>query len=109
MLKFPKPTKRKKRKRPRDLAHLADIRVMPCCVPNCRTGLPVQAHHVRSAATAGVGLKSNDSETVPLCGGIGGHHDEFHRIGRHSFEAKYGVTLAAIARELSNSPPVDLL
>lgn len=109
MLKFPKPVRRPKRKRPRDLGHLDYIRGLSCCVPGCRTGLPVVPHHVRGNGNSGTGLKPLDRYTAPLCGGIGGHHDELHRIGRHTFSAKYDIDLEAVARSLAVRPPPDLL
>lgn len=73
--------------------HLAFVRSLDCCIEGCR-GSPVQAHHVRTAATAGVGLKPPDTATVPLCHG---HHRELHDRGRRTFEARYGVDLGALA------------
>jgi hypothetical protein len=72
--------------------HLAWIRSQPCCVPGC--GLqPVEAHHVRTAANSGTGLKPSDWDTVPLCHI---HHFALHARGRASFEAKYRVSLEAV-------------
>lgn len=63
---------------------------------------PNHAHHVRSAATAGTGLKPPDFDTVPLCVL---HHDEIHQIGAESFERKHGVDLLAEARMLAKLSP----
>lgn len=106
MLKFPKPTRRPKRKRPRDEAHLRHIRSLPCCVPGCRTGLPIQAHHIRTAGNSGTGLKPSDRECVPACME---HHAEYHRVGRLTFEATYKIDMTAIIQSLAVRPPVDLL
>lgn len=106
MLKFPKPTRRPKRKRKRDEAHLVYIRSLPCCVPGCKKFARIDPHHVRTAANSGTALKPMDTECVPLCRI---HHDEHDRLGRHSFQAKYGLDLAEIARGLAVRPPPDLL
>lgn len=73
-------------------AHLAYIRTLPCCVIGCRR-TPIEAHHIRTAANSGTGVKPDDRWAVPLCGGPDGHHMEFHRIGRHSFERKHKIDL----------------
>jgi hypothetical protein len=107
MLMFPKPTRRPKRKRPRDEVHLDYVRSLPCCVPGCRSFGESDPHHIRTAATAGTGMKPNDmGHTIPLCHA---HHIEHHQIGRHTFARKYSIDLAEIARSLAIRPPADLL
>lgn len=54
------------------------------------------AHH---AKTGGMGTKCDDKFCVPLCGPFG-HHDEIHRIGKKTFEAKYHKDLLALAERL---------
>jgi hypothetical protein len=63
---------------------------------------PNHAHHIRSAATAGTGMKPSDFDAVPLCAA---HHDELHRAGQNAFEEKYGVNLLAEARKLAKASP----
>lgn len=63
---------------------------------------PVQAHHVRTAANAGMGMKPPDTAGVGLCHC---HHRCLHQIGRHTFEARYGVDLAAEAARLALEYP----
>jgi hypothetical protein len=67
----------------------------------------VQAHHVRTAANAGTGLKPPDTAAVPLCDQ---HHYEGHQIGWRTFEARYRVDLAGEARFLGTAgePPAGL-
>lgn len=103
-LMFPKPTRRPKRKRPRDPEYLIWIRTLPCCVPGCRN--PSEAHHLRSASNSGVGLKPDDRFAISLCHH---HHMEAHTIGQKTFEARYAINLTEIARSLAVRPPADLL
>lgn len=63
----------------------------------------VRAHHMRSAANAGKGLKPHDGFCAPLCDH---HHEEFHRTGIATFAAKYGVDLWGIAKRLALTSPV---
>lgn len=72
-----------------NVAHLSWIRRQPCCVPDCGL-IPIHAHHVRAAATAGTALKPSDRDTVPLCYF---HHAELHRRGVETFQAEHGVDL----------------
>ena len=58
----------------------------------------VVAHHVRTAANSGTGMKPGDEWLVPLCDK---HHKEGHQKGWKTFERKYGVDLKAIAMELA--------
>jgi hypothetical protein len=69
--------------------HLAWIRRQPCCVPECGRH-PSEAHHVRTAANSGTGIKPSAFFAVPLCRS---HHDAYHRLGRHTFERDHGVDL----------------
>lgn len=69
-------------------ARLAWMHAHPCCVCGAR---PVHVHHV---VTRGAGGTASD--TVPLCVA---HHDEVHRAGVRTFEARYGCNLRGLARE----------
>lgn len=89
--------------RPANARHLAWIRSLPCSVPGCRTFQPIHPHHVRSGGSAGMALKPNDREAVPLCAF---HHIEVgHRGGWQTFEAKYEIDLAALAKALAVLSP----
>lgn len=91
-----------KREWPRHRRHVASF---VCSVMGCGGEChgQVRAHHLRSAANAGTGLKPHDSYCVGLCDG---HHEEFHRTGIDTFMAKYGIDLWAIARRLARTSPV---
>lgn len=90
----------------RNPKYLSFIRSMPCAVGCLPIGPfrqmcsgPTHAHHVRTAATSGMGLKPADlGNTVPLCAA---HHSEYHQIGRRTFEARYCVDLTAEAALLA--------
>ena len=91
----------------KDPKHLEAVRSYGCCVPGCRHGGPIHAHHIRTAANSGMGLKPLDrGNAVGLCAH---HHHEYHQIGHKAFEARYGVDLASIALMLATRPPPDLL
>lgn len=79
--------------------HLRLIRSLPCSVPGCYQS-PIHAHHVRTAANSGTGLKPDDRMAVPLCFE---HHAEIHHIGKRTFEHKYGVDLRQVASFISAS------
>lgn len=87
------------RKRPRHTseAHLKAIRFLPCVICLKR---PVEAAHIRTASllhgkrSVGVGEKSDDRWTLPLCsnsGGKPGHHSEQHSMNEMEFYKRYGV------------------
>lgn len=62
----------------------------------------IEAAHVDYAGGKGMGLKVADYHIAPLCAA---HHAESHRIGIHTFEARYGVSLLAEAEKLAKVSP----
>jgi hypothetical protein len=82
--------------------HLAWVRLQPCAVHQLFCDGPVQAHHVRSAGSAGTGCKPADSATVPLCAA---HHAELHRNGAQTFDAEHGVCLRDLAKQMAERSP----
>lgn len=57
--------------------HLALIRVLPCCV--CHKVAPSDPHHLKTGTgERGMGLRSTDKWTVPLCRG---DHDDVESVG----------------------------
>jgi hypothetical protein len=84
----------------------AFVVLKPCCA--CELPGATVAHHTENG---GKGRKADARTLVPLCGTIErwrlfeagsteGCHNELHRIGVRSFEARYGVDLKAIAATL---------
>lgn len=78
-------------------------RMAVCAVPGCRAMPPQDPHHIESRNRAG-----KDDTTVPLCKtnvarGYEGHHQELHRIGQRSFEAKHRVILEVVAGRLAEA------
>ena len=82
------------------MTHKEWIKLKPCTVPGCPWA--TVAHHVRTAATAGTGMKPGDEWLVPLCDK---HHKEGHQKGWKTFERKYGVDLKATAILLAAHSP----
>lgn len=80
----------------RDAAHLKWIRQQPCCVPGCEWRGIIHAHHIRTAANSGTGMKPPDRDTVPMCGP---HHRHGHLVGWRTFEARSRIDLAALAKD----------
>lgn len=82
--------KRRKKLYAKQFGTYADVvRTFPCCVCGHFGADP---HHVTTRGASG-----SKSDLVPLCRD---HHREWHDKGRATFEAKYSVDLAAIARRL---------
>jgi hypothetical protein len=84
----------------RKTGHLAFVRSQGCVVrtkfrTECRG--PIEAHHVRTAANSGIGMKPPDTAVVGLCTR---HHRALHGAGRRTFETTYGVDLTEEARRL---------
>lgn len=63
----------------------ANLREMACCTCGA---MPVQIHHLIGIGKSGMGLKSPDELSIPLCCAC---HDELHRHGHKTFEKKYGT------------------
>ena len=84
--------------------YLAFVRRLPCSVSDCRGRS--EAHHVRLAGQGSIGLKTDDTQAVPLCHI---HHMAYHNVGRVAFEKEHGLdmsreiirTLTQYLRELS--------
>jgi hypothetical protein len=64
--------------------------------------MPIEVAHVRTAATAGVGLKSSDAYTLSLCRE---HHAEQHQVGQQTFERRHGFRMLAKAEEFYRASP----
>jgi hypothetical protein len=62
----------------------------------------IHAHHIRSAATAGTGIKPSDFDAVPLCEV---HHRSIHDHGSKTFAERYKVDLTAIAEKFAKVSP----
>ena len=89
----------------RNAEHRAFIRRFACLISNadCRGHL-VQCCHVREGTDGWLGGKPSDYWCWPGCFH---HHDEQHRIGEKSFQAKYRVDLKAVALDLARKSPVQ--
>jgi hypothetical protein len=80
-----------------ELDYMRRVAELPCvcCGAPCE-----ELHHPRSLALGcGMGMRAPHTMVIPLCKK---HHDEFHRIGKRPWEAKYGrqEELAATVRSL---------
>ncbi len=85
--------------------HRKWLRGFACCVPGC-IDRDTEVAHIRSAANAGTGLKPADWSALPYCRA---HHAESHRIGQDSFDSKYRLDSAALARQFAaQSPDKDM-
>jgi hypothetical protein len=62
------------------------------CV-GCGYGRNCENHHIKSG---GKSRKADSRFVVPLCMPC---HDEYHNLGRRSFETKYGINLDELAEE----------
>lgn len=80
--------KREKRKRQKTPAekrpgkhpeYLKLIRQLPCCVRNRMCDGPIEAHHLKAGVERGMGMKSEDRWTVPLCNYH--HHQGVEKAG----------------------------
>jgi hypothetical protein len=85
--------------------HLAWLRTLPCVVSGC-SNPRIEAHHIRTAANSGMGMKPDNRFAVPCCFE---HHREYHNHGRKTFERKYGLELLAEAERYAASSGQDAL
>ena len=70
----------------KDKKYLEYVVEQPCMVyDGCRKH-PVVPHHWRSSGEGGIGIKPDDTHTVPLCNE---HHLEFHNCGVTTWGEKY--------------------
>jgi len=68
---------------------------------------PIQAAHLSSDEPppherAGTGIKAHDKWTFPACHSC---HSEQHRMGFDAFQAKYGINLFSVCRQLQKTSP----
>jgi hypothetical protein len=95
-----KPTRRKRDRECRP--HLEFVRSHQCSVKSWACRGSIEAHHIRTAANSGTGLKPPDWWTVPLCLI---HHRELHATGQGEFNRVHGIDLAGIARFFAETSP----
>lgn len=81
----------------KDRKHLKFISTLPCLI--CNVHGKTQAAHVRSGNGAGMGIKSGDDCTVPLCIK---HHTLQHETSEDLFWLNHGGTrnITALANDL---------
>ncbi len=65
---------------------------MPCMACHSHG---VQIHHLIGIGTSGMGMKSPDELTIPLCVYC---HDDLHRHGVKSWERKHGPQLELLTK-----------
>ncbi len=85
----------------RSSKHLAFVRSLPCCVPDCRR--KSDAAHLGGH---GMSIKAPDDRTAPLCRHH--HHELGGPGGRRAFEAKYKIHLLGIAARIALKPLISI-
>lgn len=92
---------RQRRPRIKNERHLKFIRALPCLI--CGRAPPSEAAHIRLSDASydvfnpGTGRKSDDSQTLPLCGR---HHREQHGLGERDFWKRRGIDPVPVALAL---------
>jgi hypothetical protein len=81
--------------------HQAFVRSRGCCVLGCRC-VPVQFHHLRTAANASKSARPHDGFGVGLCHA---HHHEEHSRGAETFGRQYHIDVWLIAARLVSQSP----
>lgn len=84
----------------RSPGHLKFVRGFVCACMDAGCSGRIEAHHIRTAATAGVGIKPGDEWAVPLCDL---HHREIHSMGQDTFAEKRKVDLPSVAEKLARA------
>lgn len=84
----------------RSQRHQDLVRWLGCCVPGCRRKTDIHAHHVRRAATSGVGVKPGDDACVPLCHW---HHRDLHQHGEETCCERWGIDLEYTATRIATA------
>lgn len=77
---------------PRDPQYLAWIRTLPSVISGYG---PCEACHTGS--DGGMSMKASDYSCVPM---TPAEHREYHQIGKHAMESKYGISYARAVRRL---------
>lgn len=83
-----------------DARHLALVRQLPCL--SCDADPTREAAHLRLGVPKGMGLKSDDRWTVPLCHDC---HMEQHSVGEVTFWLRLKLDPIRIAAELHRVSP----
>lgn len=89
----------------RSPGHLAWVRGHVCAIegkPGHTCEGKTESHHVREGSNGGMGLKSDDSDAVPLCAEA---HALGHRIGWQAFQRAFLINLPNLAAELWQRSP----
>jgi hypothetical protein len=86
----------------RNPRYLAWVRTQSCSV--CGSKQAVEAAHT---GPHGIGQKSSNYATIPLCAK---HHrtgaESYHRLGPRKFSAVHGLDIPAIVRRLNTKPAI---
>jgi hypothetical protein len=101
------PKRAKRTGRWKSQAHCGHVRKHACV--NCGSMVNVEVAHKRDGTDAGMGRKSSDYYSTPLCGGLDGCHALQHRIGEPAFWEAYakdkGHTVWDVIAELIRTSP----
>lgn len=80
--------------RVRDHRHLRRVAARPCCI----CGGQSQAHHLLRTGEHGMGRRSGDDKTIPLCPT---HHQQLHASGDESgWLGRHGINGLELARTI---------
>jgi len=82
------------------MSHKKWISHLPCCVcygGGASSGILSDPHHVKTKGAGG-----QDWHLVPLCRF---HHQQFHAMGRHTFQKRYDIDLLGVAERLWRVSP----
>lgn len=83
-------------------SHRAWIRKFECAVAGPDCGGDIECAHIEGSGTGGMGMKSHDAFTIPLCHA---HHAERHQTGWRTFDNAHGLDALALAKDLARQSP----